>query len=232
MDNVVAAAHAQGRGHNERQARCQGVRPPGRHAMECKLPGIRLVERVGVNVDLVVALVARRQLGDISAMPDVPVVFVNDKADPAGESLDDASFPETPPVQDMRALYAHQLAERGFRSDSAQLLAVDKLERLRRRLILEHRNDASLLRRMLRARRRASQVAPRGLYLWGPVGRGKTWLMDLFFASVPSSAKRRTHFYRFMQEVHADLKRLKGMQSPLDGVAYAPHGFPSRHGAR
>ena len=57
------------------------------------------------------------------------------------------------------------------------------------------------------------------MYLWGGVGRGKTWLMDLFYSSLTLAAKRRTHFYRFMQEVHADLKRLKGMQSPLDGVA-------------
>ena len=43
--------------------------------------------------------------------------------------------------------------------------------------------------------------------------------MDLFYASLTHHQKRRTHFYRFMQEVHGDLKRLKGMQSPLDGVA-------------
>ena len=61
--------------------------------------------------------------------------------------------------------------------------------------------------------------APKGVYLWGGVGRGKTWLMDLFYASLTQTTKRRTHFYRFMHDVHADLKRLKGKQSPLDGVA-------------
>ncbi len=65
----------------------------------------------------------------------------------------------------------------------------------------------------------SSAAAPKGVYLWGGVGRGKTWLMDLFYASLTQTSKRRTHFYRFMQEVHADLKRLKGKQSPLDGVA-------------
>ena len=64
-----------------------------------------------------------------------------------------------------------------------------------------------------------NEHAPKGVYLYGGVGRGKTWLMDLFYASLTLPAKRRTHFYRFMQEAHADLKRLKGMQSPLDGVA-------------
>lgn len=126
---------------------------------------------------------------------------------------------ESPAVQDMRALYAHQLTERGYRSDAAQLIAVDKLERLRRRLIAEHRQGASLLRRVLRAGRRPVLEPPRGLYLWGPVGRGKTWLMDLFFASLPFAERRRRHFHRFMHDVHGQLKRLKHQESPLEAVA-------------
>ncbi|HYJ42712.1 MAG TPA: cell division protein ZapE, partial [Steroidobacteraceae bacterium] len=77
---------------------------------------------------------------------------------------------------------------------------------------------APLGKRLLRGLT-SNRAAPKGVYLWGGVGRGKTWLMDLFYSSLTLAAKRRTHFYRFMQEVHADLKRLKGMQSPLDGVA-------------
>ena len=114
------------------------------------------------------------------------------------------------------ALYAREIAKRKFVSDKAQLAAVAELERLRKELA-EHA-AAPLGKRILRGLT-SNGDAPKGVYLWGGVGRGKTWLMDLFYGSLTSSGKRRTHFYRFMQEVHADLKRLKGMQSPLEGVA-------------
>jgi cell division protein ZapE len=112
-------------------------------------------------------------------------------------------------------LYAREIAKRGFSSDPAQLAAVAKLERLRAELA--EAAAAPLGKRLLRGLTQSG--APKGVYLWGGVGRGKTWLMDLFYSSLTQTAKRRTHFYRFMQEVHGDLKRLKGMQSPLEGVA-------------
>jgi cell division protein ZapE len=114
------------------------------------------------------------------------------------------------------ALYAGEIAKRGFTADPAQLAAIRQLERLRAELT--EAASAPLGKRILRGLT-SNGDAPRGVYLWGGVGRGKTWLMDLFYSSLTLAAKRRTHFYRFMQEVHADLKRLKGMQSPLDGVA-------------
>jgi cell division protein ZapE len=114
------------------------------------------------------------------------------------------------------ALYAKEIAKRGFTADAAQLNAIRQLERLRSELA--EAAAAPLGKRLLRGLT-SNGAAPQGVYLWGGVGRGKTWLMDLFFASLTLAAKRRTHFYRFMQEVHTDLKRLKGMQSPLDGVA-------------
>ncbi len=115
------------------------------------------------------------------------------------------------------ALYAREIAKRGFAADRAQLAALESLERLRAALAAEA--SAPLGKRLLRGLTLSGNGAPKGVYLWGGVGRGKTWLMDLFYASLTLSAKRRTHFYRFMHEVHAELKRLKGMQSPLDGVA-------------
>jgi cell division protein ZapE len=121
---------------------------------------------------------------------------------------------DTPDV--LGALYAREIAKRGFTPDRAQLLAIAQLERLRAELVEEA--GAPLGKRILRGLV-SSNPPPKGVYLWGGVGRGKTWLMDLFYGSLTLSAKRRTHFYRFMQEVHGDLKRLKGMQSPLDGVA-------------
>jgi cell division protein ZapE len=121
------------------------------------------------------------------------------------------------PIDDvLGALYAREIAKRGFTPDHAQLEAVRHLERLRAELTAAAAEP--LGRRLLRGITR-SNGAHRGVYLWGGVGRGKTWLMDLFYASLAITQKRRTHFYRFMQEVQSDLKRLKGMQSPLDGVA-------------
>lgn len=114
------------------------------------------------------------------------------------------------------ASYAAEIAKRGFAADDAQLTAIRQLERLRAELT--EAASAPLGKRILRGFT-SSAEPPRGVYLWGGVGRGKTWLMDLFYGSLTLTAKRRTHFYRFMQEVQADLKRLKGMQSPLDGVA-------------
>jgi cell division protein ZapE len=119
------------------------------------------------------------------------------------------------PIDVLAGLYAREIAKRGFTADAAQLAAISRLERLRAELTAAA--EAPMAKRLLRGL--TSNAAPRGVYLWGGVGRGKTWLMDLFYSSLTSVAKRRTHFYRFMQEVHADLRRLKGMQSPLDGVA-------------
>jgi cell division protein ZapE len=115
-----------------------------------------------------------------------------------------------------RALYAQELAARGFRPDPAQEAAVDALEDLRSRLI-EREAGAARPRRWL-TRWRAPQPV-RGLYLWGGVGRGKTWLMDLFFASLPFAKRQRRHFHRFMYDVHAHLKGMDQQRAPLDEVA-------------
>ncbi len=72
------------------------------------------------------------------------------------------------------------------------------------------------MRSALRPRRAPS---PHGAYLWGPVGRGKTYLMDLFFAQAPGPRKTREHFYRFMRNVHAELKALGPARDPLEAVA-------------
>lgn len=115
-------------------------------------------------------------------------------------------------------VYAAEIKKRGFRTDKAQLAALVPLERLRADL-LEAANapvPLKLLRKLSSARR---PPAPRGVYLWGGVGRGKTWLMDLFYANLPIESKRRSHFYRFMQEVHGAQRKLKKQQSPLERVA-------------
>lgn len=120
----------------------------------------------------------------------------------------------------LREIYEQQVAERGFRADPAQLAVVGRLEALRSRLIADHHSRASLGGRLLRAiGRRGGTAGERGLYLWGPVGRGKTWLMDLFFQSLPFPERRRRHFHRFMHDVHAELKTLSDVAAPLETVA-------------
>jgi cell division protein ZapE len=111
--------------------------------------------------------------------------------------------------------YQQELAQPGFSPDAAQLAAVEKLEALRIRLI-EAKPARGLLSRLSA---RTTTPAPRGLYLWGGVGRGKTWLMDLFFASLPFKQKQRSHFHRFMQWVHAELKKHSGESDPLLHIA-------------
>jgi cell division protein ZapE len=116
----------------------------------------------------------------------------------------------------LRELYARELTVRGFSADSAQLAAVARLDALRRRL---SRAPRAWLPRWLTRRR--SDAPVRGLYLWGGVGRGKTWLMDLFFESLPFAERRRQHFHRFMHDVHAQLAALKHERDPLEHVAEA-----------
>jgi cell division protein ZapE len=122
-------------------------------------------------------------------------------------------------VTDLQALYAKQLAERGFQADPIQAAIVARLDDLRQRLIAAREADASLVRRWFGALGGKSAAAPvRGLYLWGGVGRGKTWMMDLFFQSLPFPERRRRHFHRFMHEVHAELKTLQQRAAPLEVV--------------
>ena len=104
----------------------------------------------------------------------------------------------------------------GFTADPAQFALASRLTDLRGRLI-EAGSDGptSWSRRLFR--RRAEPVE--GLYLWGGVGRGKTYLMDLFHDTLPFAAKERAHFHRFMQRVHAELKQLSGRSNPLGTVA-------------
>lgn len=111
------------------------------------------------------------------------------------------------------ARYAQGVAEGHWQSDPAQLAALPVLDRMRDEL--DAQNSRSFWQR-LRGHR---QESPRGLYLWGSVGRGKTFLMDLLFDSLPGVGKKRVHFHRFMQGIHADLRALGGHSDPLRSVA-------------
>jgi cell division protein ZapE len=111
--------------------------------------------------------------------------------------------------------YARSLEEQGFQPDLAQARAVDALERIHGELL----SGAPRRRGFGFGRRQWTPV--KGLYLWGGVGRGKTWLMDAFFDSLPFEARQRTHFHRFMLQVHAARKRYLEEQDPVALIAEA-----------
>lgn len=119
----------------------------------------------------------------------------------------------------LAARYAAAAAAGGFSDDPIQRAALVPLERLRGELLRAER--LSLVARMLRriSGPAGHGAAARGVYLWGGVGRGKTWLMDLFVDSLPTVPRRRSHFHRFMQGVHAGLRDHRDEVDPLSAVA-------------
>ena len=111
----------------------------------------------------------------------------------------------------VRELYEATLTERGFTSDAAQLRAVDALERCENEWADYKARRGNALTKLIR-----HPAIPRGVYMYGGVGRGKSFLMDCFFQSVPLTRKTRLHFHEFMREVHRELQDLKGTVDPLD----------------
>ena len=118
------------------------------------------------------------------------------------------------PERGMIAAYEATLVSRGYVADDAQRAAADRLQRLYYALLSFKVGRQRRLRRVF-----APPRVPRGVYFWGGVGRGKSFLMDCFFASVPYVRKRRVHFHAFMQSVHAQLAVYKGEDDPLKRVA-------------
>ncbi len=115
--------------------------------------------------------------------------------------------------------YQTEISKKGFSEDPAQTHSIDFFENLYHRLI-EHDKNKSSIQNKLKQLLGSKQTTPvTGLYLWGGVGRGKTWLMDLFFDTLPFKNKIRLHFHHFMQAVHDQLALLKGHKDPLILVA-------------
>jgi|SRR5690606_37447665 cell division protein ZapE len=114
--------------------------------------------------------------------------------------------------------YRRDLATGNFVPDPAQERAVFELQDLHDRLVAaKSQGSRGLLARLFGGEQVRAPVT--GLYFWGGVGRGKTYLMDNFYESLPFDAKLRAHFHRFMRRVHDDLKSLKGEKNPLEKVA-------------
>lgn len=114
----------------------------------------------------------------------------------------------------VREFYEHALAQRGYKSDEAQRRAVERLQQAYEDWSAYKARRSSKLKKLINR-----PDVPRGVYMWGGVGRGKSFLMDSFYSVVPVVRKTRLHFHEFMRGVHRQLDELKGVADPLDEVA-------------
>ena len=115
--------------------------------------------------------------------------------------------------------YQKDLERPDFHKDPAQADAVQRLQTLYDKLVEAESERGKAMTKLRRKLKKGREEPVKGLYFWGGVGRGKTYLMDTFFESLPFERKMRVHFHRFMQRVHRELKNFKGEKNPLDLVA-------------
>lgn len=122
--------------------------------------------------------------------------------------------------------YQQALDAGEYQADEVQRRAVTQLDRIYQALLQKPAASApagGLRCKLSRLLGKGGDTAPQrpvqGLYMWGGVGRGKTWLMDMFFHSLPGDRKMRLHFHRFMLRVHEELTELQGRENPLEIVA-------------
>lgn len=121
--------------------------------------------------------------------------------------------------------YQLALNEGTHQPDDVQREAVNRLEMMYQALtakpaeVEQSSGLKAAFGRLLGKKAPQAQAPVRGLYMWGGVGRGKTWLMDLFYLSLPGERKQRLHFHRFMLRVHEELTALQGKSDPLEIVA-------------
>ena len=114
----------------------------------------------------------------------------------------------------VKKTYEAELAARGYQADPAQLRAVEALERCASEWAVYKGKRSNRLKKLIN-----HPDVPRGVYMYGGVGRGKSFLMDCFFNAVPLKRKTRLHFHEFMREVHRELSDLQGTVNPLDELA-------------
>ena len=114
----------------------------------------------------------------------------------------------------VKQIYEAELALRGYTSDPAQLRAIEALERCAVEWAAFKVKRSNALKKLINR-----PDIPRGVYMFGGVGRGKSFLMDCFYNAVPLKRKTRLHFHEFMREVHRELADLQGTVNPLDELA-------------
>ena len=113
----------------------------------------------------------------------------------------------------VREVYEAELGARGYKSDPAQLRGVLALERCANEWSQYKEQRSNAFKKLIN-----HPPIPRGVYMHGGVGRGKSFLMDCFFQAVPVVRKTRLHFHEFMREVHRELADLQGTVNPLDAL--------------
>ena len=113
----------------------------------------------------------------------------------------------------VKQAYEAELAAKGFKSDPAQLHAVEALQRCADDWAVYKNKRSNALKKLLN-----HPDLPKGVYMYGGVGRGKSFLMDCFFNAVPIKRKVRLHFHEFMREVHREMHLMQGTQNPLDAL--------------
>ncbi len=117
--------------------------------------------------------------------------------------------------------YQRDIVQHNFQRDTAQEAAILHLQRLYDDLLTAASQSLSdrVTAHLKALFRRKNRPFIKGLYLWGGVGRGKTYLMDTFYETLPFEHRIRTHFHRFMRRVHRELKQLEDQADPLVRVA-------------
>lgn len=115
--------------------------------------------------------------------------------------------------------YNCDLLEEEFMADPAQKIAVMHIQCLFEKLVEKPHKASGLFDRFKLIFSKTDETKIKGLYFWGGVGRGKTYLVDSFYECLPFENKLRLHFHRFMQNVHKELKLLKNVESPLKIIA-------------
>lgn len=123
-------------------------------------------------------------------------------------SVEDPNVKVTGPV---RSAYEAELKARGYSSDPAQLRAIEALERCAAEWSSFKAKRSNAIKKLINR-----PEIPRGVYMFGGVGRGKSFLLDCFYNAVPLRRKTRLHFHEFMREVHRELAGLQGIVNPLD----------------
>ncbi|HWL30374.1 MAG TPA: cell division protein ZapE, partial [Burkholderiaceae bacterium] len=114
----------------------------------------------------------------------------------------------------VREYYYNVLEERGYEADEAQVAVIERLQTYYDEWVVFKHARSTRLKKLFRR-----PDVPRGVYMWGGVGRGKSFLMDAFYLTVPVKRKTRIHFHEFMRGVHHQLDEVRGQEDPLDEVA-------------